>query len=78
MQEAALVFSASNNSHEEIEAAEKKAMYFISKGDTDNSFNYLCHKKRTWKVTTMKSLAKPEKLPPTYSDSMYHSFQTHF
>ena len=39
LQEAALVFSASGKSHEEIESAGKKASSIISKGDTDNSLN---------------------------------------
>ena len=78
LQEAALSFMASRKLHEEIESAEKRAMFIIFKGHTNYSLNSLLHKQLIQKVTATKSFVKPETLLLTESALIeYQSFQAY-
>lgn len=53
-------------------------MSIIFKGNTDQTFNSLRHKRLVEKVATAKYFVKPKILPPAESAKRYHSFRTYF
>ena len=78
LQEVALVFTARSWSDEEIEPSGNKVMSNIIKGNTDQTFNSLRHKRLNEKVSTAKYFVKLQMFRPTEKATKYYIFRTYF